>query len=66
MPGHSLRVGSTCMRDDAVLIGPEFWEILGGPGTYEALIDAVDEIGTEYKNRIYREFLGVDPPLQRK
>ena len=53
-------------RDDAVLIGPEFWEILGGPGTYEALIDAVDEIGTEYKNRIYREFLGVDPPLQRK
>lgn len=25
-------------------------------------IDAVNEIGTEYKERIYRDFLGIEPP----
>ena len=31
-------------------------------GTYKAFIDAVNEIGKEYKDRIYREFLGIEPP----
>lgn len=45
-----------------VLIGNEFWEKIGGLGTYQAFIDAVNEIGQDYKDRIYREFLGMEPP----
>ena len=48
--------------DPVVLIGDEFWEKIGGLGTYKAFIEAVNEIGEEYKNRIYREFLGIEPP----
>ncbi len=49
-------------EDKAVLIGNEFWEKIGGIGTYQAFISAVNEIGKEYKDRIYREFLGIEPP----
>jgi hypothetical protein len=49
-------------EDEVVLIGHEFWEKVGGLGTYQSFISAVDEIGQEYKNRIYREFLGIEPP----
>lgn len=52
--------------DPVVLIGDEFWETVGGVGTYLAFIEAVNEIGAEYKNRIYREFLGIEPPLHAK
>jgi hypothetical protein len=51
------------MKEDAVvLIGEEFWEKIGGLGTYKAFIEAVNEIGQEYKDRIYREYLGIEPP----
>lgn len=53
-------------HDPVVLIGDEFWEKIGGMGTYQAFISAVNEIGTEYKERIYREFLGIEPPSQDK
>jgi len=49
-------------EDEVVLIGEEFWEKIGGLGTYKAFIEAVNEIGQEYKERIYREYLGVEPP----
>ncbi len=49
-------------NDEVVLIGDEFWEKIGGLGTYKAFIEAVNEIGPNYKNRIYREFLGIEPP----
>jgi hypothetical protein len=49
-------------EDSVVLIGDEFWEKIGGIGTYQAFIDAVNEIGPHYKDRIYREFLGIEPP----
>lgn len=49
-------------HDKSVLIGEEFWEKVGGLGTYKAFIDAVNEIGREYKDRIYREYLGIEPP----
>lgn len=49
-------------NDPVVLIGDEFWEKIGGIGTYQAFIDAVNEIGIEYKTRIYREYLEMDPP----
>lgn len=50
-------------EDDVVLIGDEFWERVGGMGTYHAFIEAVNEIGKEYKERIYREYLGIEPPI---
>lgn len=53
-------------HDSVVLIGDEFWEKIGGLGTYQAFISAVNEIGDEYKERIYREFLGIEPPLDNK
>ena len=49
-------------KDKAVLIGDEFWEKIGGAGTYQEFINAVNEIGPEYKERTYREFLGIEPP----
>jgi Type II restriction endonuclease, TdeIII len=49
-------------EDKVVLIGDEFWEKIGGPGTYQSFIDAVNEIGKGYRDRIYREFLGIEPP----
>jgi hypothetical protein len=49
-------------RDPVVLIGDEFWEKVGGAGTYRAFISAVNEIAPEYKSRIYQEFLGIEPP----
>ena len=52
-------------NDEVVLIGDEFWEKIGGLGTYKAFIEAVNEIGPDYKNRIYREFLGIEPPSEK-
>lgn len=49
-------------NDPVVLIGGEFWDKIGGIGTYEAFLEAVDEIGGEYKERIYKEYLGIEPP----
>ena len=49
-------------NDPVVLIGDEFWETIGGEGTYNAFIEAVNEIGKDYKDRIYREYLGIEPP----
>ena len=51
------------MKEDAVvLIGDEFWDKLGGAGTYQLFIEAVNELTQEYKPRIYRDYLGMEPP----
>lgn len=49
-------------RDESVLIGEEFWELVGGVGTYTKFITEVNSLGRHYKERIYREFLGIEPP----
>lgn len=49
-------------KDKAVLIGDEFWDKIGGLGTYQSFIEAVNEIGPEYQNRIYSAYLGLEPP----
>jgi hypothetical protein len=49
-------------RDASVLIGNEFWELIGGEGTYSNFIKEINELGEAYRERIYREFLGIDPP----
>jgi hypothetical protein len=45
-----------------VLIAEEFWDFIGGVGTYELFIDEVNQLGKHYKERIYKEFLGIEPP----
>lgn len=52
-------------KDKVVLIGDEFWEKIGGLGTYQAFITAVNEIGKEYRERIYKDFLGIEPPTEQ-
>ncbi len=48
--------------DPCVLIGNEFWDFIGGEGTYANFIREVNQLGKEYRERIYREFLGIEPP----
>ena len=50
--------------DTSVLIGNEFWDLIGGKGTYEIFIAEINSLGKEYRSRIYREFLGMEPPEQ--
>ncbi len=49
-------------EDKSVLIGNEFWDLIGGEGTYKAFITEVNKLGAEYRERIYREFLEIEPP----
>ncbi len=51
------------MRNDkSVLIGEEFWDLLGGEGTYQLFINEINKLGKSYRQRIYTEFLGIEPP----
>lgn len=50
-------------NDESVLIGNEFWELIGGSGTYKHFITEINKLGKVYRERIYREFLGIEPPL---
>lgn len=51
-------------RDPSVLIGNELWNFLGGKGTYDVFIREINALGQEYRTRIYREFLGIEPPKE--
>lgn len=50
------------VNDESVLIGEEFWDLIGGAGTYQNFISEINKLGVGYKERIYREFLGIEPP----
>lgn len=49
-------------NDESVLIGNEFWDLIGGKGTCKNFISEINALGKEYRERIYREFLGIEPP----
>lgn len=49
-------------HDPSALIGNELWDFLGGEGAYHAFIREINALGKEYRARIYREFLGIEPP----
>ena len=52
------------MKNDAcVLIGEELWDLIGGEGTYANFISEMNKLGVSYKEKIYRDFLGIEPPL---
>lgn len=37
-------------------------DLIGGKGTYQFFISEVNKLGKHYKERIYREYLGIEPP----
>ncbi len=49
-------------KDECVLIGEELWNFIGGNGTYQIFIREINQLGVSYKERIYREFLCIEPP----
>lgn len=49
-------------EDESVLIGEELWDFIGGEGSYDNFIREINKLGKHYKERIYREFLGINPP----
>lgn len=49
-------------EDECVLVGNEFWDLIGGEGTYKTFIAEVNKLGKKYRERIYREFLEIEPP----
>jgi len=49
--------------DKSVLIGDEFWNLIGGDGTYDIFIKEINLLGKEYRIRIYKEYLGIEPPI---
>ena len=51
-------------EDKVVLIGNEFWDLIGGEGTYQLFIDEINKISVEYKSQIYKDYLGIIPPDQ--
>ncbi len=53
-------------EDESVLIGNEFWELIGGKGTYNNFIKEVNKLGKGYRERIYKEFLQIDLPTDFK
>lgn len=44
---------------NCVLMGKDFWDKLGGAGTFEELLDIFNETGKITKKRIREEFLGI-------
>lgn len=48
------------VNDPCVLIGSELWDAIGGEGTYTQLLEIFKEVGSDYKVRIMREYLGIE------
>jgi hypothetical protein len=46
--------------DEVVLIGPDFWDKVGGPDTWDDLVELIEEIGDTFRERIRREYLGLN------
>ena len=49
-------------RDPVILLGEDFWDMIGGQGTYLQFITEINKLGRSYRERIYREFLRIEPP----
>lgn len=45
--------------DEVVLMGADFWDRVGAPGTWDDLMELVEEIGGEHRTRIRREYFGM-------
>jgi len=49
-------------NDSVILLGEDFWDMIGGRGTYRQFVAEINKLGRGYRERIYREFLGMEPP----
>lgn len=49
-------------NDSCVLIGDELWDLVGGKGTYKLFINEINQLGVAYKEKIYKDYLGIEPP----
>lgn len=38
------------------LIGEEYWDLIGGKGTFQSLLETFDEVGKEFKDRLKEKF----------
>jgi hypothetical protein len=47
--------------DPSILIGDEFWDLIGGKGSLDIVIEVCEELGSKYKERINKEYLDIDP-----
>lgn len=36
--------------------------MIGGEGTFDFFIREINKLGVSYRERIYREYLGIEPP----
>ena len=43
-------VGSKTIKN--IFLSEKFWELLGGKGTYEEVLEIFDEVGKEFKGKI--------------
>ena len=50
---HSFAINLLDMEHQ-VLLGPEFWELIGGPGTYEQVVELFGQVGREFRSEILR------------
>jgi hypothetical protein len=41
-------------------MGPDFWDKVGGDGTWDDLMELLDEVGGKLRERIRHEYLGLD------
>lgn len=48
-------------NDESLLIGKDFWELIGGKEVHHHLTSEIDTLSEIYKEQIYKEFLGVTP-----
>jgi hypothetical protein len=49
-------------NDSSVLIGSEFWDLIGGEGAYANFIQEVNLLGKGYRERIYTDYLRIAIP----
>lgn len=49
-------------NDPCIMIGREFWDFIGGHGTYDELIRTINQLGIQYKRRIYETYLHMAVP----
>ena len=48
-------------NDTCVLVGDEFWDFIGSRGVYQIIINEINVLGKEYRDRICREYLDFEP-----
>lgn len=62
---HFPKVISQTRSNTSILIGSQFWDFIGGEGTYKNIMKEINLLGKEYREEIYQTFLGIEPPFNQ-